>query len=877
MVSITDVGPHMKRPVSRYLATLLLAACMISSLPSHAQPRQLIVGVYANEPKILLGQDGKLSGILGELLNEIARAEDWQLRPRSCEWHECLELLQRGDIDLLPDVAFTDNRNQALDFHNTPALYSWSQLYSSEGLQLKSILDLNDMRIAVLKGSVQQDYLQNLLDSFGLKAQLIGVPSLTRGFKLVASGGADAVVANQQFGDFHAPSFQLQRSAIMFQPAQLFYATRKGHNAELLAAIDKHLLRWQSSPSSVYYQSLRRWSGERPRLFTPTSVWWGLAIMALLLTAALAGALLLRRQVRDKTRHLQASEQRLNTILDSVEAYIYIKDDQLRYQYVNRKVCELFGLELAEVIGKTDDYFFDLDTASNLHENDRRVLTLGERVQREEVNRSLDGNTQLACLSIKLPLRDRHGNIYALCGISTDITEHKQNLEKINQLAFYDPLTGLANRRLLLDRLQQALAKHARGLQQGALLFVDLDNFKDLNDTLGHDMGDRLLQQVAERLSDHVRAQDTLARLGGDEFVLMLEGLNMNPVQAGQQVEHVASKVIAALSTPYTLQGRSHISTASIGIALFPSELSTVEEMLKRADMAMYQAKAAGRNAMRFFDPQMQAAVNARASLESDLRHSLGRRDFILHYQPQVDARGQLVAAEALVRWQHPTRGLVAPGEFIPLAESSGLILPLGRMILYSACQQLVAWAQHPRLAQLTVAVNVSARQFHHPDFIEDVFAALDESGANPARLELELTESLLAEDISTLISKMEQLKARGIHLALDDFGTGYSSLNYLKRLPLDQLKIDQSFVRDLLDHPNDAAIVRTILALGSNLGLIVTAEGVETEEQYEALQHMGCRRFQGYLFAKPGPAQTLEHWPTTSAWQSSAASFPDA
>ena len=846
---------------SPFATALLLLVSLTAGSLSSAQSRQVSVGVYANEPKILLGQDGKLSGILGELLNEIARQEDWQLRPRPCEWQQCLELTQSGEIDLLPDVAYNDNRALVLDFHKTPSMVSWSQVYSREDLQLKSILDLTDLRIAVLQGSVQESYLQSLLASFGLKAQLIGVPSLPQGFELVAGGKTDAVVANQHFGDFHAPRYQLQSSSIMFQPAQLFYATRKGQNADLLNAIDRHLVNWQDSPGSVYYQTLQRWGGEQPRLLIPTSVWWGLGILALLLAAALAGALLLRRQVAEKTRHLQASEQRLNTILDSVDACIYIKDTQLRYQYANRKVCELFGQSREQVAGKTDEQFFDMDTATNLNENDLRVLKLGERVEAEETNLSLSDGAVHAYLSVKLPLRDAQGQIYALCGISTDISEHKKNLEKINQLAFYDPLTDLPNRRLLIDRLQQALAKHSRGLQQGALLFIDLDNFKDLNDTLGHDMGDQLLQHVAERLNRHVRAQDTLARLGGDEFVLMLEGLSLDPVQAGQQVERVGSKIIETLAAPYALQGHSHISTASIGIALFPNEHSSVDEVLKRADMAMYQAKASGRNAMCFFDPAMQAEVSARASLESDLRHSLGQRDFILHYQAQVDAQGQLIGAEALVRWQHPTRGLVPPGEFIPLAESSGLILPLGRWILHAACQQLVAWAADPHLAHLTLAVNVSARQFHHPDFIEDVFAALAESGANPQRLELELTESQLVEDVEVLIDRMSQLKARGVHLALDDFGAGYSSLNYLKRLPLDQLKIDQSFVHDLLEQPSDAAIVRTILALGGYLNLSVTAEGVETREQFDALLRMGCRRFQGYLFAKPGPAAALEQW----------------
>ncbi|MFP5420304.1 MAG: EAL domain-containing protein [Gammaproteobacteria bacterium] len=853
----------MKPPPIRLLVSLLLMIDLTLMSAAEAQPRTVKVGVYDNEPKYLLGQDGRLSGIFGDLLNEIAQQEGWQLLPQSCDWQQCLDQLGSGEIDLLPDVAYDNSRNKVFDFHAHPALLSWSQLYSSKHLNLRTILDLHERRIAVLRSSVQAQYLRELLHSFGLKAELVEVQSLTQGFELAAKGQVDTVVANQRFGDFHATNYRLHSSPIMFQPAQLFYATRKGQNGELLTAIDQHLMNWQAAPTSIYYQTLQRWGGEHSTRLIPAAAWWGLAILLALLAAALGGALLLRRQVREKTQHLQASEQRLNTILDSVEAYIYIKDAQLRYQYANRKVCELFGLTLIQVIGKTDDEFFDLDTASNLHENDQRVLTQGERVQTEEINRSLDGESKHTFLSTKLPLRDNQGDIYALCGISTDISEHKKNLEKINQLAFYDPLTGLPNRRLLLDRLQQALAKHARGLQQGALLFIDLDNFKDLNDTLGHDMGVQLLQQVAQRLSSHVRAQDSLARLGGDEFVLMLEGLSLQPAQAVSQVEQVGNKIVAALAAPYNLLGRNHTSTASVGIALFPNDRSTVDEVLKRADLAMYQAKAAGRNAMRFFDPQMQAEVSARACLESDLRLSLDQHDFILHYQPQVDAHGQLVGAEALVRWLHPLRGLVPPGEFIPLAESTGLILPLGRLILRAACQQLVVWANDPQLAHLTLAVNVSARQFHHPDFIEDVLTALAESGAKPERLELELTESQLVEDVETLIDKMSQLKARGVHLALDDFGTGYSSLNYLKRLPLDKLKIDQSFVRDLLEHPSDAAIVRTILALGANLNLSVTAEGVETQAQYEALQGMGCRRFQGYLFAKPGPAQNIERWPS--------------
>ena len=849
---------------------VLLGICLLLAFtsPATAIPRDVRVGVYANEPKIFLTPTGQLSGILGDLLNEIARQEEWRLTPVPCAWQTCLQLLQSGEIDLLPDVARNPARARSLDFHQVPSLLSWSQLYSRNDVILDSILDLKDKRIAVLAGSIQQNYLLELTGSFRLNAQLIPVQRIEEGFELVANQQADAVVTNQRFGNFHAPYYRLHATPIIFLPAQLFYATGKDRNGDLLERIDHYLLEWQGSSDSFYYQTLHNWGSNKPALSMPKAAWWGLAMLGGLLLAALGGALLLRRQVASQTRHIKASEQRLNTILDSVEAYIYIKDPQLNYQYANRKVCELFGVSADEVIGRSDQDFFDDTTAANLHDNDRRVLQLGERVEREEINRSLDGREERTFLSVKLPLRHPDGSIYALCGISTDISEHKRNLEQIHQLAFYDTLTGLPNRRLLIDRLQHALAQRARSKKEGALLFIDLDNFKDLNDTLGHDMGDRLLQQVAQRLLDHVREQDTLARLGGDEFVLMLEDLSLDCDTAIQQLSSITQKILHALAAPYTLQGRNYSSTASIGVALFSDDHSTVDELLKRADLAMYEAKSSGRNTLRFFNPRMQAEASARADLENDLRQSLRERLFVLHYQPKVDRHGQLFGAEALIRWQHPHRGLVAPNEFITLAESTGLILPLGRWILHSACQQLVAWAQHPEMRGVTLAINVSARQFHHPDFVTDVLAALQETGADPTRLELELTESQLVEDVEAMIVKMTELKAYGVCFSLDDFGTGYSSLNYLKRLPLDCLKIDKSFIRDLLSDPSDAAIVRTIVALGSNLNLRVIAEGVENLEQRDALLRLGCHNFQGYLFSKPTTAERLERWTTDNLYR---------
>ena len=442
-----------------------------------------------------------------------------------------------------------------------------------------------------------------------------------------------------------------------------------------------------------------------------------------------------------------------------------------------------------------------------------------------------------------------------------DITGHKQAKSDVRRLAFYDPLTELPNRRLLQDRLEHALTSAARSQHQGALLLIDLDNFKALNDTLGHDKGDLLLQQVAQRLRTSVRDCDTVARLGGDEFVVLVDDLGPSPQEAVANATAVAQKIVSLLSQPYDIAGREHRSSTSVGVSLFGAHTGTLEETLKRSDVALYQAKAAGRNTLRFFDPAMQAAVEARAALEVDLRQALAHDGLELHYQPQVGPDDDVVGAEALLRWTHPQRGAVSPGEFIPVAEQSGLILDLGQWVLQTACAQLRRWAGDPRARNLTLAVNVSVHQFRQADFVARVLGALDAAGADPRRLKLEITESMLAQDLEDIIDKMVALKARGVGFALDDFGTGYSSLAYLKRLPLDQLKIDQSFVRDVLTDPNDAAIARTIVALGQSLGLAVIAEGVETWGQRAFLASHGCSYCQGYLISRPLPSDRFESY----------------
>jgi len=564
---------------------------------------------------------------------------------------------------------------------------------------------------------------------------------------------------------------------------------------------------------------------------------------------------------------LRESERRFSTAFRSSPVVSSIATaSEGRIQYANDNFERDFGWSQADLIGHTA-----LEVGLWPDEASRIAFADAMRNQVRVVDYEtvwLHKNGQRRNISISGEIIELDGQPCILA-YTTDITQRKLAEEQIQSLAFYDPLTMLPNRRLLMDRLEQALAASTRHQRKAALLFIDLDNFKTLNDTHGHDKGDMLLRLVAERLSTCIRDGDTVARLGGDEFVVMLEDLNENPLDAANQAETVAEKILATLNQDYQLSGLLHLSTPSIGVTLFGGQQESIEEPLKRADLAMYQAKAAGRNTIRFFDPQMQAVVSARVGLEQGLREALAQEQFLLHFQPQImhvvegtpfgEGVDVVMGAEVLVRWQHPQRGMVSPAEFIPLAEETGLILPLGAWVLETACKQLALWAQQPARAHLTISVNVSARQFNQTDFVRQVLQTLERTGANRARLKLELTESLLVQNIDDVIAKMSALQEQGVGFSLGDFGTGYSSLAYLKRMPLDQLKIDQGFVRDILIDPNDAAIAKMVTVLAESLGLLVIAEGVETQAQKEALQAQECYAYQGYLFSKPLPIAAFE------------------
>jgi len=562
----------------------------------------------------------------------------------------------------------------------------------------------------------------------------------------------------------------------------------------------------------------------------------------------------LSRRIEVLDRDKRTNDKLLRVLLREAPFAMVLFNEKRQIVQVNRAAELLFGTSSVKMIGQSCERILPCYQQCGTCP----ALDLHRRIDAEEINGLDNKQKTIPLLRSVSTVRDDNSETLVIEAF-IDLTERQKAEQVIHNLAFYDPLTNLPNRRLLMDRLHQAMASSARNNHYGAVLFLDLDNFKVLNDTQGHDVGDLLLIEISKRLQACMREGDTVARFGGDEFVLVLEGLSTEQAEAAALAEMIAEKIRDAIYQPSHLKELEHHCFASIGINLFIDHPGSAEELLKQADVAMYQAKQAGRNTTRFFDPAMQAALETRSEMDKALRVALMKQQLVLHYQVQVDTALHPIGAEALLRWQHPVMGMVPPAQFIPLAEENGLILPIGLWVLEAACTQIKLWQNDPLFRELNIAVNVSMRQFRQEEFVSQVREVLDKSGIDPKRLKLELTESLILNNVDDSISKMLQLKAMGVDFSMDDFGTGYSSLSYLKRLPLDQIKIDQSFVRDISTDASDAAIVHTIIVMAATLGLKVIAEGVETEAQRKFLELHGCMAFQGHLFSEAIPVGQFE------------------
>jgi diguanylate cyclase (GGDEF)-like protein/PAS domain S-box-containing protein len=568
-----------------------------------------------------------------------------------------------------------------------------------------------------------------------------------------------------------------------------------------------------------------------------------------------------RKLVRDfSDLELTHDKLRITSAAFKTNEAIMICNARMQIISVNPAFEKITGYSLEEIVGKTPKFL-----QSDRHDRAfyqaifEQLITTGHW-NGEIWDRRKDGAVYPNESTITL-IKNEAGEITECVSIFNDISERKETEQRIHSLAFYDVLTGLPNRRMLLDRLEMALPLSTRNQDFGALIFLDLDNFKYLNDMHGHDMGDMLLIEVAKRIKFCLRQSDTVARLGGDEFMVLLQGLDTNEHEASLKAASVAEKIRVVLSNPFQLKAHTHMGSVSVGITLFNGQTVLPESLIKRADMAMYESKDSGKNKVKFFNPATQEMLESRIQMEDELRNGILKNHLSLHYQAQINQHNKYVGAEALIRWMHPERGLISPYQFIPLAEESMLIVEIGNWVIHKACEQLAIWAHHGHTRALTLSINISAKQFIQPDFVDCVKAAISQHKINPARLKLELTESIGLDDLDFVAAKMMMLKNElGVSLSLDDFGTGYSSLSYLKRLPFDQLKIDRSFVKDIVADESDANMVKTIINMANNFGLEVIAEGVETAEQLEFLKSNGCNTYQGYLFSKPVPVEAFEH-----------------
>jgi diguanylate cyclase (GGDEF)-like protein/PAS domain S-box-containing protein len=568
--------------------------------------------------------------------------------------------------------------------------------------------------------------------------------------------------------------------------------------------------------------------------------------------------ILLRLSTHESKEEINALAQRQKLHFDNTPLAVIEWDKNFKVTSWNIAAEKMFGYDAHEAKEQHISFIVPTSQQALMNNTIKQLLIEGGGNHSRNQNVKKDGKI-IYCEWFNTTLKDRNKQIVGFASLIQDETAYKTAQEEIERLAYYDPLTNMPNRRLLGDRLNQSLKASRRNKSSICVMFMDLDNFKTLNDSKGHAVGDLLLQKVSKRLEHTLRSHDTVARIGGDEFVLIVENLGRDPEAATISATHIANKILKEINRPFVLNDYKHFCTPSIGICMYSGENINADEVLKRADTAMYQVKQLGRNNFKFYDESMQPMLDLLANLKNDLNLALAQKELELHYQMQVNEDLEIIGAEALLRWHHSELGEVSPSKFIPLAEESGLIIPIGHWVLQQACQQLKKWNDAPRTQHLRLSVNVSALQFAQSDFVSQVAKAINQSQCNPKQLMLELTESLVVRNIKEVVDKMKALKEMGVLLSMDDFGMGYSSLSVLKKLPLDELKIDQSFVADALDSADNALIIQTIIAMGSNLGLEVIAEGVATKEQANFLNQAGCKTYQGYLFGKPVNVSAFE------------------
>lgn len=836
---------HMHRMMLAAGVTLLLL--LLSFVATAAQTVR--VGYEQNHPMVSTANDGRAQGIMIDIVEEVARREGWTLRYAPCVWKECLESLERSEIDLLVGIAHTPERAQKYSYNQHTVISNWGLLYSRPGVRLESYVDLAGKRVAVVRDDVYCNSFVRMLQQFNIRCDLVYADSFRDVFDMLDWGEVDAGVANRFFSLLNERSFKVKPTPIIFSPVSVQVAAPKGKHAELLASFDKQLEAMKKDRNSVYHQSLKRWLGiEGAGYGMPRWLLWSLGGVlggALLLGVFVA---LLRREVQRKTADLNHQVEERRKLFAAVEQSansVVITDTQGVIEYVNPHFCMVTGYCAEEVIGRKPSLLKSGKQPQAMYAELWQTITSGREWQGEFCNKRKDGTLYWDLCSIA-PIRNEAGEITNFIAVKEDISSRKAHEEVLKWQASHDSLTGLYNRYYLETYLGTAV-KRMEPQQALSLLLIDIDNLKFVNDTFGHDFGDLLLIEVAKRLKETASTDSVVGRFLGDEFYLV------TPLGGGREMAvDLAHQVKRLLSELFVVEEVELAVTASIGLVIYPDDGEEEQNLLRNAEAALHEAKRLGRNTIVCYTSDFHQQAHYRLMLASRLHRALENREFRLVYQPQVClATGVVTGVEALLRWECSDLAPVGATEFIPILEETGLIVPVGTWVLQQACCQAVAW-QRSGTATLRLSVNISALQFQRGDLPETVRQVLAESGLAPELLCLELTESMLMIDTTHAQQRLEELRDLGVSLSLDDFGTGYSSLAYLSRLPVQELKVDRSFIHRLYKTPSDTAVVNTIIAMAQELGLELVAEGVETQEQQQHLLSRGCTTIQGFLFSTP-------------------------
>lgn|GEM_PF-1220798 len=843
------------------ISSLLTLDALASDLNKEPK-RSLRVAMFNAPPIMVVEQDGTNAGFMVELLETMAEKEGWNIEWVNLNWPEVIPKTLNHELDLIPFIAYSEDRAQYLDYNEEGILTGWGQVYvHKDALVPQNIIALSGKKIAVIKNEVYGIKLKNLCDLFIIECDFVDFQTYKQALGAIESKEVAAAVTSNLVSYSHDNPY-IKQTPIVFEPRKVLFATAKNTNADLLATIDRYTKLWRFDGSSPYYQLKDKYLKgiiADESAFPAWLVYTLLIVIGLLFFAALV-ALLLKKQVKKQTQDLEDQSDKIRQIINLVPHMIFATNTNGKLILANRYAADFFGIPMSEIEGCSQKDLIDHHPNSkNIFEDESLLLRRdAHAIQKEIEIYNVDGSKVTLNIS-KVPFITRFSRTPSVVTVGVDITDSKEYERQIQHMAQHDSLTELPNRLLLNDRIHQSLALTKRYGHSGAVLFIDLDYFKTINDSLGHMAGDTLLQKVAERLQTIVREGDTVSRLGGDEFIVQLNQLSGDPKKAERVACKIAEKINFTLAQEYNVSGNKLFSTASIGIVIYPRDAENEEAIIQRADTAMYYAKSMGRNRYAVFKKAMEKAVVRKHVLEKELRKALAESRFIIRYQPQITQDGnKFIGAEALLRWSHPTEGIISPAEFIPIAEENHLIIPIGEWVLKQVCYQIKHWLEQHGYSPF-ITVNLSVVQIRNSDLVSYIKKLLDQTKIPPQLLELEVTETVLLHEARVSIDILNELKKLGVKLSIDDFGTGYSSLTYLKKLPLDKLKIDRSFVKDVPGDPDSETIIRTVIGMSLDMGLEVIAEGVETKEQLDYLIKEHCSLFQGFYFDPPISLEQLE------------------